>query len=342
MKQAHRAFAPVLAAASLLAAPAVLAQDSIQLYGVLDAWAGTSKTSGEQHGSRVVNSGGLTTSYWGIKGSEKIGTDLKVLFNIEGYLQLDSGAAGRTASDSMFSRDTWVGIAGNWGELKVGRIINPLFYSTALSNPFGGSTRFAPLLTQVWTLPYGRVVSGDTSWDNTISFSLPTRNGFKATAMWQAGETRFGTSTSNAGINGVYSKGPLYATVHVQQVKVGPGVTRVGESVQRAYFVGGSYKFSLAWAYASYTVARDSAPDQTVKQAQLGAAVPAGGGDILLSWARARNDALPNVARTRDTVGLGYDYRISPRTDVYVTSLYDTLSETSSGTSVGAGIRHRF
>lgn len=342
MQLAHRTLGPALAAASLLAAPAVLAQDNIQLYGVLDAWAGTSKTSGEQHASSVVNSGGLTTSYWGIKGSEQVGTDLKVLFNIEGYLQLDSGMAGRTASDSTFSRDTWVGIAGNWGELKVGRIINPLFYSTALSNPFGGSTRFAPLLTQVWTLPYGRMVSGDTSWDNTISFSLPAKNGFKATAMWQAGETAFGTGTSNASINAVYSKGPLYATAHVQQVKVGPGVTRVGESVQRAYFVGGSYKFSQVRTYASYTMARDSAPDRTVKQAQFGAAVPVAGGDILLSWARARNDALPTVGRTRDTVGLGYDYRFSPRTDVYVTSLYDRSSGTSSGTSAGAGIRHRF
>lgn len=342
MKQAHRVLGPMLAAASLLAAPAAQAQDSIQLYGVLDAWAGTSKTSGEAHGSSVVNSGGLTTSYWGIRGSERIGDDLKVLFNIEGYLLLDTGAAGRSATDRMFSRDTWVGVAGNWGELKVGRIINPLFYSTALSNPFGGSTRFAPLLTQAWTLPYGRVVSGDTSWDNTVSFALPAKNGFKATVMWQAGETDFGTSTSNVSINAVYNKGPLYATAHAQQVKVGPGVAQVGESVQRTYFVGGSYKFSLARAYASYTMARDSAPERTVKQAQLGVAVPAGGGDVLLSWARARNDALPDVARTRDTVGLGYDYRLTARTDAYVTSLYDSLSETGSGTSVGVGIRHRF
>lgn len=342
MTQAQRVLGPVLAVASLFATPVASAQDSIQLYGVLDTWAGSAKASGEEHSSTVVNSGGLTTSYWGIKGSERIGDDLKILFNIEGYLLMDTGAAGRTASDRMFSRDTWVGVAGSWGELKVGRIINPLFYSTALSNPFGGSTRFAPLLTQAWTLPYGRVVSGDTSWDNTISFALPARNGFKATAMWQAGETAFGTSTSNASINAVYSKGPLYATAHVQQVKVGPGVSQVGASAQRAYFVGGSYRFSLARAYASYTVARDSAPDQTVKQAQLGVAVPAGGGDILLSWARARNDALPAVARSRDTVGLGYDYKLSPRTDVYLTSLYDKLSQTASGTSVGAGIRHRF
>lgn len=342
MNNTHRVLGPVLAAASLVAAPLAPAQDSIQVYGVLDAWAGTSKTSGEQRASTVVNSGGLTTSYWGIKGSERIGDDFKVLFNIEGYLLMDTGAAGRTASDRMFSRDTWVGLAGNWGELKIGRIINPLFYSTALSNPFGGSTRFAPLLTQAWTLPYGRVVSGDTSWDNTISFALPAKNGFKATAMWQAGETDFGTGTSNASINAVYSRGPLYATVHVQQVKVGPGVTQVGESAQRTYFAGGSYRFSMARAYASYTLARDSAPDRTVRQAQLGVAVPAGGGDILLSWARARNDALPAVARTRDTVGLGYDYRLSPRTDLYITSLYDKLSETASGTSAGAGIRHRF
>lgn len=342
MKQAHRALGPVLAAASILATPMALAQDSIQIYGVLDTWAGTSKASGDERSSTVVNSGGLTTSYWGIKGSERIGDDLKVLFNIEGYLLMDTGAAGRTPTDRMFSRDTWVGLAGSWGEFKIGRIINPLFYSTALSNPFGGSTRFAPLLTQAWTLPYGRVVSGDTSWDNTISFALPAKNGVKATAMWQAGETEFGTSTSNASINLVVSKGPLYATAHAQQVKVGPGVSQVGESVQRAYFVGGSYKFSLARAYASYTLARDGTPDQEVKQAQVGVAVPAGGGDILLSWARARNDALPSVARTRDTVGLGYDYRFSPRTDVYLTSLYDKLSETASGTSVGAGIRHRF
>ncbi|KAF1041350.1 MAG: Outer membrane porin protein 32 [Herbaspirillum frisingense] len=328
-------------AAAAGAAPAAMAQSNVQMYGVLDLWMGSSKISGESASTKAVNSGGMTTSYWGMAGTEDLGGGMRALFTIEGYVQLDTGAAGRSSTDTMFSRSAFVGLGGNWGEVKLGRIINPLFYSTAGANPFGGSTRFAPLLAQTWTAPFGRAVFGDTSWDNAVSYTLPAWGATKVTAQYGFGEVAGSPSTNNLSLNVTYKEGPVYGTFHAQQTKVGPGVTSIGNTVQKTYFLGGSYDAKLVKLFGSYSNASADSPGLRSRTAQAGFSVPAGNGEIMASWARTRNDqnTAPNH---RNTAALGYDYFLSKRTDLYVVSMYDKSSLQATGNSVGAGIRHRF
>jgi predicted porin len=324
-----------------LAIPAY-AQSSAQIYGVLDVWAGGSKTSGSGPSVASVNNGGMQTSFWGVGGSEDLGGGLKTIYAIEGYLQLDTGAAGRSATDAMFARNAYVGVSGTCGEIKLGRLLNPLFVATALTNPFGGSIRFAPLLAQIWSVPMGRAVSGDTSWDNTIAYTTPAVNGLKMAGYLGLGETAFGTGTKNTNATLSYSGGALYVTATAQEVKVGPGLARIGTASQRTYYAGGAYDLNVAKLYASYATADSAQPDKKAKTAQIGVALPAGAGNFMLSWAQTKTKAPGTPDVKRDTGAVGYDYNLSRRTDLYAVAQYDKLDSANGASTFGLGIRHKF
>jgi predicted porin len=318
------------------------AQTTTQLYGLLDMWAGRSETSAGGPASTMVNSGGMQTSFWGWGGTEDLGNGLKAVFAIEGYLQLDTGMAGRSASDTLFSRNAYVGLQGGAGELKVGRILNPLFVATARTNPFGGSIRFAPLLAQVWSVPMGRAVSGDTSWDNALSYTTPAVAGFQLAGYAGLGETGFGTSTNNAGATFSYSGGPALFYLSVQRVRVGPGLAAIGRAEQKTGFAGGSYALGGVTLFASFDTARSHGPDATARTGQLGISADAGKGKVLLSWARTNNSAAGKADTRRDTGAAGYDYFLSKRTDLYAVVQSDKLSSADTARTCAVGVRHRF
>ncbi|MYN43201.1 porin [Duganella sp. FT109W] len=335
-------FPGIPAALALLLSGAASAQSSVQVYGVLDMWAGRSETSAGGPASSVVNSGGLQTSYWGFGGAEDLGTGLKAIFAVEGYLLLDTGTGGRTPTDALFARNAYIGLQGAAGELKIGRVLNPLFVATAQSNPFGGSIRLAPLLAQVWSIPMGRTVYGDTSWDNAVAYTTPVAGGFKLASIIGLGETRSGTRTNNLGATATFERGPWMATLTAQRVRVGPGLATVGESEQRTYFAGGSYNAGAAKLFASWNAAVNQVEPGRGRTAQAGVAVPAGPGSILLSWAQTRNSGAPVADTRRDTGALGYQYFLSKRTELYAVFQNDKLSSASLGKTYALGMRLKF
>ena len=97
--------AATLAAASIGAAHA---QSNVRLYGLTDMWVGQVKNSalGTQ---MVANSGGMTTSYWGMGGTEDLGGGLKAVFALEGFIRTDEGNSGRFNGDPMFARSAYIG-----------------------------------------------------------------------------------------------------------------------------------------------------------------------------------------------------------------------------------------
>ncbi|WP_312513685.1 porin [Massilia sp.] len=336
----------ILAAGGLVAALAIggdaCAQSSTQIYGVLDLWSGRSQISAGGPASSQVNSGGMTTSYWGIGGGEDLGGGLKAVYAIEGYLQLDSGAAGRTASDTMFARNAFVGLQGRAGEVKIGRILNPLFVATAQANPFGGSIRFAPLLAQVWSPTMGRAVSGDTSWDNALSYTTPAVGGFRLALLTSFGENARSRSARNDGATLSYAAGPAALYLTVQRARVGPGLATVGESEQKTWFAGGSYDLGQVKLFASWDTADSRRPGLEARTAQAGVAIPAAGGNVMLSFARTDLDAASQADSRRDTSALGYDYFLSKRTDLYAVAQSDRLSTANRARTYALGMRHRF
>lgn len=105
--------AACLAAAMALLATGAQAQSSVELTGLLDLWGGRLEMAGDNGHRSVLNSGGMTTSWWGFKGTEDLGGGLKAGFALTSFLQADTGVPGRFTGDSFFSRDASVSLSGD-------------------------------------------------------------------------------------------------------------------------------------------------------------------------------------------------------------------------------------
>lgn len=334
-----RAFAGLTA--TLAIGVSACAQTAPQVYGVLDLWGGRSQASGEP-ATATVGNGGMQTSFWGFGGAEPLGGGTRAIYAIEGYLQVDTGAAGRTPTDAIFARNAFVALQGAAGELKLGRILNPLFVATAQANPFGGSIRLAPLLAQIWSPQMGRAVSGDTSWNNVVSYTTPALGSVRLAVLTGLGETSYGAAAHNLNATLNYSAGRTALVASTQRVRVGPGLAAPGKSEQRTYFVGGSHDLGRVKLFGSYDLAASDRPDLRARTAQAGVAIVAGMGSIMASWARTRIDGSSALPARRDTGAAGYDVPLSKRTDVYAVAQCDKLTGNAGARTYALGIRHRF
>jgi predicted porin len=333
--------AAAAAAACLGAAGNASAQSNVRLYGVLDLFAGSSKPSGSDPRSTVIDSGGMTTSYWGITGSENLGGNLKANFVLESYVRLDTGAAGRSDADPLFTRSAWVSLSGALGEVRLGRQINPVFSATVMFDPTIGSTRFSPVLNQLWTVPFGRVISGDTTRPNSIGYYSPTINGLRGSIVYSLGEQAGTNSMNNTSGMLLYVQGPFAATLAAQQVKFGPGISAVNPT-EKLYVAGVSYDFVVAKLFGQYDKKKATGVTIDSDTYSVGASIPFGAGKFLTSYATTRNSTAGMPDYRRNSALVGYDYALSKRTDVYANYLYDKLRSASTGSLVGIGVKHNF
>jgi predicted porin len=363
--QLHSFKLNTLAALAILGASAApaMAQQNVTVSGLVDVYVGSQRNAGDAGRQSVVNSGGLTTSWAGVSGSEDLGGGLKANFMLTSFMRADTGEAGRfPGNESLFSRDAHVGLSGSAGAVSIGRDLAPHFLPTILFNPFGDSYSFSPLLLHAdvplfnassWTSS----VAGDTGWSNEIIYTTPNFGGLKANVHYQFGEVA-GGGKNNAGLNLMYFNGPLALTAFYHNVKVNNPLNLPAGNVQpggnlplpsgqfaarqTAWMVGGSYELSAAKLFATYgRTAHDI--DLQDKTATVGASVPLAGGRILASWANTKRSGIAiGAEQTHNTVAVGYDYDLSKRSDLYAIVMNDRITNANSGTSFGVGIRHRF
>src|SRR5450830_1251655 len=152
----------------LSAGHVAMAQSNVQVYGLVDTYVGSIKRSDQTDATAVVNGGGTATSFWGIRDTEDLGGGLKALFVMESFFQSDTGALGRNNTDPFFSKDSFLGLSGDLGQLTFGRHTLPFHNALIANNPFAGSLQFAPVMLQTWLPTYGRNVLGDSKWDNSV------------------------------------------------------------------------------------------------------------------------------------------------------------------------------
>lgn len=322
-------------------AQADAAGGSAQIYGLLDAFAGSMQRSDEPGRTKVLNSGGMTTSFWGVRGAESLGNGLQAQFALESFLQVDAGIFGRNATDPYFSRNAWVGLSGGFGQVAMGRQTNPLFAASGAFNPFGTSLQFSPVMLHTWQPTYNRAVIGDSVWSNAVQYTSPTIAGLRANVLYSLGEVADHGGVHNLNLTLNYAAGPFSAAVSVQRARTGPGFTAVIQR-QEAAFVGASYDFKAMQLYGQLQRTRTPDIRTTADTAQLGAAVPVGAGRFLASVARTERKVRPGTETHRTTWSVGYDHFLSKRTDLYAVYMRDRLTGFGSSGSVGVGMRHRF
>ncbi|CAN7422159.1 porin [Pseudoduganella sp. LjRoot289] len=116
-----------ITAACLLAGTAVpaLCQTGVTLYGTLDEYIGTIRSSSGAH-ITGLNDGAILRSRLGVRGGEDIGGGYRIIYTLEQGLSADSGAAAD--SSRLFDRQAWLGIATPVGEFRAGRQNTQAFY----------------------------------------------------------------------------------------------------------------------------------------------------------------------------------------------------------------------
>jgi predicted porin len=349
-----------------MTAGGALAQTNLQVLGLVDVFAGSLKNSGDAGRRSVVNSGGMTTSFFGFKGSEDLGGGLKAEMALTGFFQGDTGTSGRFGGDNFFSRDANIGIAGGFGKIQLGRALAPSFLPTVLFNPFSDSFTFSPLVvhTYVPSGPFGArnwasMNASDSGWSNQIIYSTPSFGGLRANLHYQFGEVAGSNGQNNVAANLLYASGPLGLSAFYQDIQIsnpnggGPIIDASTAPInyrainrQKAYAVGGSYDLKVAKLFATYRISDNdtaTAAEMKDKTFSLGLSAPVGPGAVLLGYANTkRTGSLVGTDLKRDTASVGYDYILSKRTDVYSIVMSDKITAASRAASFGIGIRHRF
>lgn len=215
----------LLALAAIAASSASFAQSSVTLYGVVDASlesVKTGNTSGSGQTVTRVSSDNLSTSRFGLKGVEDLGDGLKAKFNLESQIAVDTGASSNN-SNRFFNRAAWVGLAGGFGEIRLGRDYSPI-----------GDIAGNVLVSQNYDdLKIANTRAGNTyKWvDNTVSYLLP------AVVPGLSAELQYSTAaTGTAGT----SASPTYLAAGGSET-VGPGTEVAGSKVGRAYGLNAKY-----------------------------------------------------------------------------------------------------
>ncbi|TFL10104.1 porin [Pusillimonas caeni] len=342
-------WAKAAAASALLASgTGAQADTSVTLHGLVDAYVGSVKYSGMSGRENSVGNGGLTTSWFGLSGEEQLKADLSAVFDLESFFRVNTGEVSRARpGDTFFSRQASVGLKGNWGTIRLGRNTAPNFFPSLFFNPLGASFNFSPLFLHSYSptidrgVKWANSINGDTGWSNSVSYQTPRMAGLTANLVYQFGSAEH--SRSNVGANIIYRNGPFAATVFGQKVKLNnpSGMPFTGVYREETSWFGGlSYDFDFVKLFATYQQAKHDTALQD-KTWQLGASAPLGKGKVMISWANTRRDTGTDTLK-RNTATAGYDYFISKRTDVYLLGMYDKVTGMDEGTSVVAGIRHRF
>ena len=317
------------------------AQSSVQLMGLADVYVGSMQFAGDAR-SNKAGTGGMTTSWWGLRGTEDLGGGLKANVAFTGFLRLDSGSHGRFNGDNMFSRDANVSLSGGFGSVMLGRGLAPNFLPTVLFNPLGDSFGFSPLIIHNNVnlgSRFARNNPSDTGWSSEVLYSTPTYGGLKANLHYALTGV---AGKKNMGANLLYAAGPVGLTAYYERDQLTNPNTSVfaDGSTKTVWMVGGSYDAQVVKGFATYGESKSSlATTPKQKTFTLGASVPMGpNGKILAAYANSK----PDNGYRRQTLTVGYDHFLSKRTDVYAMLMNDRITTFSSGTSLGLGVRHRF
>ena len=352
----------LIALAVLAASGVASAQSTVTLYGLLDGYLGSVKEKITVNGTSsslrqtVINSGGFNTSRFGMRGSEDLGGGLKANFVLESGFGLDTGAAGSytnpftgAVSTSVFSRQSWVGASGAFGEVKLGKMWTPFDDVKGLGAAAFDSNLFAPA-ANVWLSNNYSDRPG-----NAIYYATPDFSGFSAAAMYSLGENK--TPAAKAGkivsANVKYAAGPAAVALSHQEEKVN------GNAVTTKFTqLNGSWDFGVAKLLGAFgqvkngstglfAIAPASLAVDKSKEYQLGVDVPLGAALTLSGGvARAKTTLAAGGGEIKSTgFGLAAKYDLSKRTFLYTglqLSKNKLASSEVKNDTYAVGLQHKF
>jgi predicted porin len=314
---------------------AASAQSTVTLYGRLDASLASSstQTTTVPKLSQVgVNTSNLNTQFWGLKGTEDLGGGLQANFKLESRFEMDTGAVDSTG---MFAREANVGLAGGFGEVKLGRNY-PAFDSLAgaVNHTLNSNINVTGAVNATGNAVYTSRVN------NSVIYSSPTIGGVSGSISYAFGEDKTATlsATNNTSIQARYTQGPvLVGVAHQKETSL------TANSDIKHTLVGGSYDLGVAKLTGSYQTSKKNITKDN--EYQIGVTIPMGAVTLSAGYADAKSDT-GGTKLNGDGFALIAIYDLSKRTSLYggyeASKVQTSTSSETKVTNMAFGVRHTF
>ncbi len=307
-----------LLAAALLAgfAGAASAQSSVTLYGVLDGgvrYQNWNLSSGPfskvdiSTSSIAVVSGTQSTSRFGVRGVEDLGSGNQAVWNLEGQVNLNDGT---TNSAGQWSRSAIVGLQNAaWGRVDIGRQLNLAlkFVGAPIDSAFGVN---APIINISGVMGITAIRQ-----NNMIMYQSPSLSGFKVGAQYSfntglptlrqaltgvtspdtlpTGSSSFSTGNNMRNIGGAvsYTNSGFYVSgVYDQFTPASDTVAGQNGTTVRSWIVAGAYDAKVVKVGAAYNQVRGGLINgQATTSVSSSITNPFGGGGIVFAEGAGTN-----------------------------------------------------
>lgn len=296
----------VLAAALAAFATSVSAQNVI-VYGVVDT-AIQSYDNGSGDYTRAADNA-FNTSRLGFKASEKLGGSFTAEFVLEGQISPASGTLGSTTTNQVFNREARVGLAGAFGEVRLGRTDTTM--ATEVDSFVGAAAPNWHL-----TAVNGTAIELGADQSNVVKYITPTLGGLQV-EIGRANSNAHG-ATTDAGtdltaFSARYSVGNFKASAGFAKQD---GATSAAEREATTYGVG--YDFGFARVGLSHATGDVSTTgDVTSKSTTASVGVPLSGGITLAAAYAVSQNGEQSSANEGKGMLIGAYKALSKRTTIY-------------------------
>lgn len=311
-------------ASSALYLQSASAQTSVQAYGRLNMDLESIRIGNPTGGaSGNLNRVSSNSSRLGFRGTEDLGGGMKAIFQIESGLNADNGTGG------LASRDTFVGLQGNWGKVKLGYMEDPVKAFGEFTDRFKGTG-----IQDDGTMSTlgGGTAGFSRRQVNSVRYDTPNFNGFE-------GQLQYGFE-DEAPVN---PKTSLTTAVHYSngQMKLGFAYGdhhnfTLGRT-DKAYRLGARYDFGAfdIAGGATRMVYEVASGDIVHNYYTVSTGIKLGGGVLSLKYGMTPNNSGSAANGSVSTAGsdnaylfkgpdsgaklytVGYEYNLSKRTQLY-------------------------
>lgn len=329
----------LLTASILLALPMAVSAADISIYGrahvsvdFLDDGADYSEVALSSNSSRL-----------GFRANEDFGT-------FSATVQVEQEIVYGESGGSFATRDTFLGLKGDFGSLRLGRFDTPFKRARGPANLFGDQVGDMRNLTKVGNARF------DERTPNTLNYQTPTINGFGFNVSYSLHEGRDNSGTDDEALSTsvTYKAGALDLAAAYE--KFADDASRGGRDAVR---LAGAYKIEALTLAAFYQMADHDDDVSGSDVYGVGASYALSDQNLIKAQYFARSADVEES--DSEMFAIGYEYRIRPPLRFYVnyamvsnddnialtpwnqgrrTNQAGTLGETSSGLSLG--VRYDF
>jgi predicted porin len=339
---------PTMIGAALAGGMTAAAAD-VTVFGHLD----TSLDYTDQDGGFDAQNLNCNTCSIGFKGSEDLGNGLKAIFSLDFQFDMTERNTGKASAkssstpvvvptnttttspswttgavtgvtsvsdtSSITDRDQWLGLAGNFGQVRIGTISTLYKSHGAMIDPYYRTAQQQRDRGLQSDLHRGAGENGQGRATNTFRYDSPSWNGLKAGAHYTL-QTDNGNSTDSPyGVGAEYKNGPFLVFADY--------ITSDAGGDDSAYKVGGKYELGMFSFLAQYEVDDGLISARGANQVagkgdgadtwMLGASGKMGNAMAFFGYGQGESGGSGSIASDYDVWQLMASYNFSKRTMVY-------------------------